>query len=158
MFNQVDNEITENGSIESGNAVRILVRYLLIPSSPFNLKIMMEKIATLEEKVGQKELEINQKYFEISELKEKVVDISQKITENTKILDLKKKVAALQNQGSKTKKELKRQVEDLSIEKYKTVITLANVLLSNPNLKYNTEPKNETTKSEKKFLRLLVYQ
>ena len=70
MFNQIDNEISENGSIESGNAVRILVRYLLIPSSPFNLKVMMEKIATLKEKVGQKELEINQKDNEISELKE----------------------------------------------------------------------------------------
>ena len=102
MFNQIDNEITENGTIESGNAVRVLVRYLLIHSSPFNLKVMMEKIAALEEKVGQKELEINQKNIEISELKEKVVDISQKSSENTEISDLKEKVAPLQSQGSKT--------------------------------------------------------
>ena len=57
----IDNEITENGSIESGNAVWVFVRYLLIPSSPFNFKVMMEKIAALEEKVGQKELELTRK-------------------------------------------------------------------------------------------------
>ena len=154
MFNQIDKEISENGSIESANAVRVLVRYLLIPSSPFNLKVMMDKITALEEKVGQKELEINQKNIEISELKEKVVDISQKSTENIEISDLKEKVAALQSQGSKTKKELKRQVEDLSIEKYKTRITLANVPLSNPNLNDNTEPNNETTKTVKEILEI----
>ena len=154
MFNQIDTEITENGSIESTNAIRVLVRYLLIPSSPFNLKVMMEKIAALEEKVGQKELEINQKDNEISELKKKVEDISQKSTEHTEISVLKEKVEALQSQGSKTKKELKKQAEDLSIEKYKTRITLANVPLSNPNLKDNTETKNETTKTVKEILEI----
>ena len=79
MFNQLDNEITESGSMDSTNAVRILVRYLLIPYSPYNLKVMKEYISALEERIDQKELEISKKNTGISELKEKVVEISQKI-------------------------------------------------------------------------------
>ena len=45
-------------------------------------------------------------------------------------------------------------MEDISIEKYKTTITLANVPLSNPNLKDNTETKNETTKTVKEILEI----
>lgn len=64
----------------------------------------------------------------------------------------------MQNQGSKTKKELKRQVEDLSIDKYKTRITFANVPLTNPNPKDNTETKDETTKNVKKILEITGLQ
>ena len=124
MFRQIDDEIIENGTIESGNAVRALVRYLVIPSSPFNIKVMHDKLSSLEKRVEQKESEIELKNAEIS--------------------DLKKKVDSLQKDGGTTKNSLKKQVDNLAIDNYKTKITLANLPLSKSG-EDGTETVEETT-------------
>ena len=73
MFNQIDSKISETGAIDPSTAIRTLVRYLLIPSSPFNLNTIKEKISSLEERLDKRESEIANKDSEILDLKNKVV-------------------------------------------------------------------------------------
>ena len=128
MFNQIDSKISETGAIDPSTAIRTLVRYLLIPSSPFNLNTIKEKISSLEERLDKRESEI--------------------ATKDSEILDLKNKVIVLQ----KHKKDLKKQVESLSYDSHKTRVTLANIPLSHP--KDNKESVENTTKTVEEILKL----
>ena len=117
MFDAIDSEIIENGTLESGNAVRALVRFLLISDSPFNINSMNNRLKALEEIVEKKDSEIEK---------------------------LKKRITGLQNQNQKTNKDLRKQNETVTIDKFKTRVTLANIPLSNP--KDNAETIDETKK------------
>ena len=128
MFNQIDSEISETGAIDHTTLIRTFVRYLLIPSSPFNLNTIKEKISSLEERIDKRESEIANK--------------------DSEILDLKNKVIVLQ----KHKKDLKKQVESLSYDSHKTRVTLANIPLSHP--KDNKESVENTTKTVEEILKL----
>ena len=124
MFDAIDSEIIENGTLESGNAVRALVRFLLIPDSPFNINSMNNRLKALEEIVEKKDSEIEK---------------------------LKKRITGLQNQNQKTNKDIKKQNETVTIDKFKTRVTLANIPLSNP--KGNAETIEETKKTVTELLK-----
>ena len=124
MFDAIDSEIIENGTLESGNAVRALVRFLLIPDSPFNINSMNNRLKALEEIVEKKDSEIEK---------------------------LKKRITGLQNQNQKTNKDIKKQNETVTIDKFKTRVTLANIPLSNP--KDNAETIDETKKTVTELLK-----
>ena len=89
MFDSIDAEVSENGNVEAANALRAMVRFFLVPSSPYSIKNLSDKISALEKKVDEKEVEIE---------------------------SLKKKLKGIQSENQKNKKELKKQTEKLSID------------------------------------------
>ena len=69
MFDAIDSEIIENGTLESGNAVIALFRFLLIPDSPFNINSMNNRLTALEEIVEKKDSEIEKQKKESQDFK-----------------------------------------------------------------------------------------
>ena len=101
-----------------------------MPHSPFNLRTLFSKITALEEKIERKDLKITALEVKIEE-------------KDLEITNLRGKVVELQNQEDKNKK----QVESLSIDSYKTKVTLANIPLTLSNPDDKTESPEDTTKA-----------
>ena len=101
-----------------------------MPHSPFNLRTLFSKITALEEKIERKDLKITALDVKIGE-------------KDLEITNLRGKVVELQNQEDKNKK----QVESLSIDSYKTKVTLANIPLTLSNPDDKTESPEDTTKA-----------
>ena len=70
---------------------------------------------------------------------------------DSEIEKLKKRITGLQNQNQKTNKDIKKQNETVTIDKFKTRVTLANIPLSNP--KDNAETIDETKKTVTELLK-----
>ena len=127
MFDSIDAEVSENGNVEAANALRAMVRFFLVPSSPYSIKNSSDKISALEKKVDEEEVELE---------------------------TLKKKLKGIQSENQKNKEKLKKQTEKLSIDKYKTRVTLSNISLTKGNSKDSFEPVEETTKTVSELLKL----
>ena len=137
---KMNNEISESGTLDKDQAIRVTFQHLFYPSSPFNLRNMLSKITALEEKIEQKNLKITALEVKIGE-------------KDLEITNLKEKVVELHNQEDKNKKDLKKQVESLSIDSYKTKVTLANIPLTLSNPDDKIESPVETTKAVVELLK-----
>ena len=75
MVSQLEQDISENGSLDRDQFFRVMYAHLFFSSSPFNLRTMMSKITALEEKVEQKEQEITALNAKIQESNVKIQEL-----------------------------------------------------------------------------------
>ena len=136
----MNNEIREAGTLDKDQAIRVTFQHLFYPASPFNLRNILSKITALEEKIEEKNLKINALEVKIGE-------------KDLEITNLREKVVELHNQDDKNKKDLKKQVESLSIDSYKTKVTIANIPLTLSYPGDKTESPVDTTKAVVELLK-----